>query len=265
MENGAGRGAERKSGWSEIRNNKGGEPTRSNISRRERDSPFRASPLLRSPAAETIGLSAEKSRRGRRRSDGKRRARRRREETGRRKEGAGGGRGTEEERRSKEVNCPEIFNPVERPRDPLLARRVSNGQDKFPIGSMANRVKRFSRLVILCFHPVDGRRRRRPTSTLPRPSDVQTDLISRPVLTEDQRVRAPPSRSELSGDEILLEFMIFPGKICLDAEPWKFRSFLWSKRVNETRSSDGQTRHKRRFIAVSLGSLDIPWWNNRYN
>ena len=55
--------------------------------------------------------------------------------------------------RSKEVNCPEIFNPVERPRDPLLARRVSNGQDKFPIGSMANRVKRFSRLVILCFHP----------------------------------------------------------------------------------------------------------------
>lgn len=62
--------------------------------------------------------------------------------------------------RSKEVNCPEIFNPEERPRDPLLARRVSNGQDKFPLGSMANRVKRFSRLVILCFHPVDGRRRR---------------------------------------------------------------------------------------------------------
>lgn len=79
--------------------------------------------------------------------DGKRRTRRRGREslTGR--------------SRSKEVNCPEIFNPVEKPRDPLLARRVNNGKDKFPIGSMANRVKRFSRLVILCFHPLNGRRR----------------------------------------------------------------------------------------------------------
>ena len=109
----------------------------------------------------------EKSRRGRRRPDGKRRAERERRrgavargrDEGEREAEKGGGGGTERGNdrdggeRSKEVNCPEIFNPVERPRDPLLARRVSNGQDKFPIGSMANRVKRFSRLVILCFHP----------------------------------------------------------------------------------------------------------------
>jgi len=72
----------------------------------------------------------------------------------------GTGRGRERGEIEGEVNCPEIFNPAERPRDlsPLLARRVSNdGRDKFPVRSMANRVKRFSRLVILCFHPVDGR------------------------------------------------------------------------------------------------------------
>jgi len=77
----------------------------------------------------------------------------------RKRPGRRNGRGGDEGEIEGEVNCPEIFNPAERPRDlsPLLARRVSNGRDKFPVGSMANRVKRFSRLVILCFHPVDRR------------------------------------------------------------------------------------------------------------